>query len=82
MAKFTVILTATHVAESAGEGEEQLVQKKVVPQVYLSTVIARVLLLFTNLPAVMCINRHYIFLHKGENQNQKGYLGETIQVPV
>lgn len=54
-----------------GEEEEQLVQKKIVPQVSFSTAIVRLLLLFTILPAVMCINRHNIFLHEGENQKQK-----------
>lgn len=52
----------------AEEEEEQPVQKKIVPQVYLSTAIVRLLLLFTILPAVMCANSYIVVLHKRENQ--------------
>lgn len=49
-----------------GEEEEQLVQKKIVLQVSVSTTIIRLLLLFSVLPAVVSTRRHDIFLHKGE----------------
>lgn len=64
-----------------GEKEEQLVQKKIVTQVYLSTAIVRRLLLFTILPAVMCIYRHNRISAQGREPKRE-MMGETIQVPT
>lgn len=58
-----------------GEEEEQLVMKKIVLQVSLSTTVVRVLLLFNVLPAVMSTKRYNVFLHKGRVQKIEIMLG-------